>query len=169
MLFSASASSCPRTCDGTSTRPATDSASALQKKRRHEEQGKDAAVVVLGDFNDEPFSRSITEYALAPPDAARVGSARSQNSYLLNLMWPIVASGHGTHFYDGWNTLDQIMVSRGIVTGTGGWKVRGEAKVEATTIMGSGANQAPKRFGIKPKERDTDGFSEHFPVSIVLI
>lgn len=138
-------------------------------ERIHEEQGKDVAVVVLGDFNDEPFNRSITEYALATPDAARVGSARSQNNYLLNLMWPIAASGRGTHFYDGWNTLDQIMVSRGIVTGKSGWKVGSEAKVEATTIMGSGANQTPKRFGIKPKERDTDGFSDHFPVSVVLI
>lgn len=122
----------------------------------------------MGDFNDEPFNRSISEYALSISDAARVGSPRSKNPYLLNLMWPIVASGQGTYYYDGWNTLDQIMVSRGLVTGKGGWKVSGDAKIGATDIMATGINGIPKRFGIRPKERNLTGFSDHFPVSVVL-
>lgn len=138
-------------------------------ERIQEELGRDAAVVVLGDFNDEPFNRAVAEYALSISDASVVGASRSQNAYLLNLMWPIVAAGRGSHVYDGrWNMLDQIMVSRGIVTGKGGWQVKGGASVEATVLMAHPTKPGPKRFGIKPNQRDQTGFSDHFPVSVTL-
>jgi predicted extracellular nuclease len=88
-------------------------------ERIQQELSGDAPIIVLGDFNDEPFNRSITEYALSVNDSRRV--INGKNPYLLNLMWPILASGKGSHIYDGqWNMLDQIMVSRGIVSGKSG-------------------------------------------------
>ncbi|AXK37970.1 endonuclease/exonuclease/phosphatase family protein [Crenobacter cavernae] len=137
-------------------------------KRIHEKQGDDVGIVVVGDFNDEPFNRSITEYALALNDVKRVSSTRNQNDYLLNLMWPLLGTGQGTHYYEGWNTLDQIMVSRGIATGKSGWKLAGEARIEARDIMAKGEKGEPHRFGIKPNQRDKSGFSDHFPVSVLL-
>jgi len=36
-------------------------------------------------------------------------------------------------------------------------------------MMSIGTNKVPRRFGIKPSERDVEGFSDHFPVSCVLV
>lgn len=136
-------------------------------ERIQQELGNDVAIIALGDFNDEPFNRSITEYALSVNDSRRVISGK--NPYLLNLMWPILASGGGSHIYDGqWNMLDQIMVSRGIVSGKSGWKQHGDARIEAVAIMSHPRKVGPRRFGIKPTERDTAGFSDHYPVSVAL-
>ncbi len=136
-------------------------------QRIYEELGKDVAIVVMGDFNDEPFNRSITEYALAVNDNSVV--VKGRNPYLFNLMWPILADGIGSHFYSGqWNLLDQIMISKGITNGDSGWIVDDKPRVEAMDLMSIPGKTGPRRFGIKPNERDKEGFSDHFPVSIKL-
>ncbi|MEN6489350.1 MAG: endonuclease/exonuclease/phosphatase family protein [Smithella sp.] len=136
-------------------------------ERIQQELGDDVAIIVLGDFNDEPFNRSITEYALSINDRRRVTEAR--NPYLLNLMWPILASSIGSYVYEGqWYMLDQIMVSRGIVNGNCGWQLQGDAQVEAAALMSYPKKIGPRRFGIKSSERDTAGFSDHYPVSVTL-
>lgn len=136
-------------------------------ERIQQEQGNDVPVVVLGDFNDEPFNRSLIEYALSINDSRRVISGK--NPYLLNLMWPILASGAGTYTYGGqWNLFDQIMVSRGILSGKSGWQLHGAAQIEAAAFMSYPKKIGPRRFGIKPTERDVAGFSDHYPVSIKL-
>jgi endonuclease/exonuclease/phosphatase family metal-dependent hydrolase len=40
-------------------------------------KGADMPVLAMGDFNDEPFSRSLTEYALSTTQAAKLLNARS--------------------------------------------------------------------------------------------
>lgn len=137
-------------------------------ERIREKLGEEVGIVAMGDFNDEPFNRSLTEYALSTSDRQRVTNGR--NPYLLNLMWPILGEGLGTHLFDGrWNLLDQILVSKGVVTGKCGWRVEGRAKIEGTEIMSEGTKGSPRRFGIKPTERDANGFSDHFPVSVLLV
>jgi predicted extracellular nuclease len=136
-------------------------------ERIQAELGEDAAIVVMGDFNDEPFNRSLAEYALSTNDSRQVANGR--NPYLLNLMWPILASGAGSHYYGGrWNMLDQILVSRGVVNGKSGWRQRGDARIEGKALMSLRNKLGPRRFGISPGERDTAGFSDHFPVSVTL-
>ncbi|MEK6736204.1 MAG: endonuclease/exonuclease/phosphatase family protein [Pseudomonadota bacterium] len=136
-------------------------------ERIHEELGENAAIIVMGDFNDEPFNRSIKEYALSANDSHLVMNGR--NPYLLNLMWPILASGGGSHVYQGkWNMLDQIMISRGVVNGKSGWRQAGDAQIEGITLMSYPKKAGPRKFGIKPTERDLDGFSDHYPVSVTL-
>ncbi|MBL8151832.1 MAG: endonuclease/exonuclease/phosphatase [Blastocatellia bacterium] len=128
--------------------------------------GDDVGIIVMGDFNDEPFNRSITEYALATNNSQ---SVLNQQDLLLNLMWPILASGLGSHVYNGrWNLLDQIMVNRAVVNRASGWRLSAAPRIEATKIMSRSDGVGPRRFGFKPKERDKDGFSDHYPVSITL-
>jgi predicted extracellular nuclease len=132
-----------------------------------EKLGEDVAIIVMGDFNDEPFNRSVTEYTLSTSDSRMV--VNGKNPYLLNLMWPFLASGTGSHFYGGrWNMLDQIMLSRGVVSGKSGWRRQGGARIEGTDIMSQPNKLGPRRFGFSPKERDPAGFSDHYPVSITL-
>ena len=44
-------------------------------------------ILAMGDFNDEPFNRSMQEYLLGTRDPGRV--TRSPVARLLNLMWPL--------------------------------------------------------------------------------
>jgi predicted extracellular nuclease len=136
-------------------------------ERIQEEHGKETPIVVMGDFNDEPFNRSLCEYALSVNDRQRV--INGSNPYLLNLMWPLLGAGKGSHMFEGqWNLLDQILVSRGIVNGKSGWHVAGEAQIEAVSLMKYPRKPGPRRFGLSPAERDLEGFSDHYPVSVVL-
>ena len=43
-------------------------------------KGADMPVLAMGDFNDEPFNRSLTEYALSSVQAAKVLNSRSRFS-----------------------------------------------------------------------------------------
>ncbi len=136
-------------------------------ERIHEEQGKEVGIVVMGDFNDEPFNRSLLEYAQAINDTQAVLNARKP--CLLNLMWPLLAAGRGSHCFDGrWNMLDQLLVSKALVNGKCGWRVDGPARIEAIELMTRPGKMGPHRFGIKPDQRDTTGYSDHYPVSVSL-
>ncbi len=64
-----------------------------------------AAIIIMGDFNDYPTSKSIADILLQP---------EKNNKLLLhNLMAPIQAKGkHGTHKHEAtWGCLDQFIVS----------------------------------------------------------
>lgn len=134
-------------------------------ERIHEELGENVGIVAIGDFNDDPFCRSLVEYALSTNNQKKVLSGRLK--YLYNTSWPIVGEGLGTLFYDGgWNCFDQVLINRTLLDGKSGWIVNGNATVEARLIMGKGNQSIPHRFGIKPSERDLNGYSDHFPVGI---
>ena len=91
-------------------------------ERIYEVVDKDAGVVVMGDFNDEPFDRSLSEYALSTSSTTKVLNARSPR--LLNLCWPLLGEASGTHYFDNFpNVLDQFLVSKGILNGKSGFKV----------------------------------------------
>jgi len=139
-------------------------------------------VLVMGDFNDEPFDRALTEYALAERIERRVKSRRSRKPYLLNLMWPLMGSGHMTHVYGGLpNMIDQFLVNRGMLDSEGAIKLAritmagkkvpyvGIVKF-ADMVMKSGTGRGgPRRFGRPAKGYDPAGFSDHFPIAIKLL
>lgn len=132
--------------------------------------GKNQAIIVMGDFNDEPFNRALVEYALSERQLSRVKSTRSQSPYLYNLMWSFMGQGGGTHFFDGVpSMLDQILVNRPLLRDDGGFKVDLKSLEvlqypEMLTTSG-----APKRFG-RPSDPPFDGtgYSDHLPIKIEL-
>lgn len=132
-------------------------------------KGRDVAIVAMGDFNDEPFNRSIMDYALAGNNRAKVLNA--QTPRFLNLMWPFLGQGIGTHYYDNFpNVLDQFWVSRGLITGAGGFRVKSDSvKIERFGPMVSpGDYGGPRRFGRPSEKLDETGFSDHYPISVTL-
>ncbi|OQX75362.1 MAG: hypothetical protein B6D61_10575 [Bacteroidetes bacterium 4484_249] len=132
----------------------------------------DTNIIVMGDFNDEPFNRSVSEYLYAIRNRARVTARRNSSKsrpYLYNFAWLLMdEQSPGTFYYGsspaGWNMLDQIMVSKAVLTGKNGIK----AIDESFSIF------KPKRIrdGSKPKafrkKRNgwTEGFSDHFPITL---
>lgn len=132
-------------------------------------KGANMPVLAMGDFNDEPFSRSLTEYALSSIQAAKVLNARSPRFF--NLMWPLHGQRLGTHYFDNFaNLLDQFLVSRPLLERGAPLRVDLEsARVEAFPEMVSrGDYPAPRRFGRPSSGLDATGFSDHYPISVVL-
>ena len=139
---------------------------AYFNQRIQEEHGKNTATLVMGDFNDEPFNKSITEYALGTPSVKKVENAK-EAPRLFNLMWPMVAAAQGTFYHDDFNLLDQLMVSRGIVIPNAKFSVKANSVQILTYTAKAGK---PRKFG-RPSDSsgvDQDGFSDHFPVALEL-
>jgi hypothetical protein len=147
-------------------------------------------VLLMGDFNDEPFDRSILDYLkaanstdhLEEPIKASRGSSREHTptpasyfedqAYLFNCMWPFLAQPDiGTLFYSGatntMNVLDQLMISRGLYYGLQGLKFDCESvEIFRPDIMSSRQKQRPVAFDFdKTGKKAPRGYSDHFPIS----
>jgi hypothetical protein len=82
-----------------------------------EVRGLRTPVLVMGDFNDEPFDTSLVRHALSTRQRAKVTSAR-ENPLLWNLMWPIAGAPDVSFYFDNQpNMLDQFMVNKNMATG----------------------------------------------------
>jgi len=128
-------------------------------------KGENAAILVMGDFNDEPFNRSLTDYALSVSEKERV--IKGKNPYLLNMMWPILGSRRGSYVYDGKPmVLDQFLAAKGIVAPWGRFSIKETARLEIFPGMIKGSYHKPVRFGIARPNKN--GYSDHLPVSVVV-
>jgi hypothetical protein len=149
-------------------------------------------VLLVGDFNDEPFNRSILDFLqvssgedhleepikkpTTPPEA-EIPSAETylrKQAYLFNCMWPLLGiSDEGTHYYSGsintMNMLDQFIVSRGLYFGSQGLKIALDSvEILKPQIMTTDKGR-PREFwfdgeGIKPSR----GYSDHFPIQVII-
>ncbi|HEU5297224.1 MAG TPA: hypothetical protein VFU71_20755 [Burkholderiaceae bacterium] len=147
----------------------------------------DSNGLFMGDFNDEPFSRSIVDYLLAGKDVDHIEEpvkkatatdhpARQHTptpsgylelkAYLFNCMGPLAgASDTGTlTFSQGTNTmnlLDQFMITRGLLFGRAGLKfTRDSVRIFKHPSMTSHGKQRPIAFDKETKK----GTSDHFPI-----
>jgi hypothetical protein len=137
-------------------------------QRIREEHGNDVAVLVMGDFNDEPFDRSLVEYALS--ERVRLKVTLTQTPRLWNLMWPLLGRGVGSHYYQNYGAmLDQFLVSKGLATGASVLQVLPETVecLKFPEMVAAGAYEVPRRFG-RGASRDAQGFSDHFPIGLKL-
>lgn len=128
------------------------------------------AIFVMGDFNDEPYSRSMTQYALSTMSRTKVVYGR--NPYLYNLMWPLLGNRRASYVYSARpQMIDQFLVTKGIAKKTGLFSLDDQAvKLEVYDGMVAGIYDTPVRFG-RPSSSSTyneNGYSDHLPISVVL-
>ena len=125
-------------------------------------------IILMGDFNDEPFNRSVQEYLLGTRDANRV--RRSQIPRLLNLMWPLMTEEDpGTfRFRSDWNMLDHFLISKGMLLNDSPIRVRPESVAIFRPDQLKGSGNAPRRFGRPSRNLDSNGFSDHFPITVII-
>lgn len=135
-------------------------------ERIQEIKGNDVAIIVMGDFNDEPFNRAVADYALSVRSRDKVVYGR--NPYLFNLMWPLMGKRISSYVYGGDPMMiDQFMVSKGIAKKSGKYNLNEDkVKIEVYEGMTSGRYHEPIRFG--QKKPNLLGFSDHLPISFVL-
>ena len=159
-------------------------------KRILEEHGEDTPIIVVGDFNDMPFNRSLMDYAFSTPYREQVANSK-HIPFFYNLMWPLITQGFGTYYFrkkepdpchDKYitypNMLDQFMVSKSIA-----FEKRIRVKkdsVRVNKVIGEYSlfeekysYEVPKKFGRptkcgEPSEMNKEGFSDHFPISFII-
>lgn len=142
----------------------TEVASALRGHVKDIYEGDpDALIVICGDFNDEPFSRSIQMTLKASRDMSYV---RARSDALFNPFWRLVGITDlvaGAHLPAGtcassdpqhmtnWRTFDQIILSSGFLKG--GWSFVGSGVeiVNSQDISGGTFNWSD--------------LSDHYPIS----
>lgn len=151
-------------------------------------------VLIMGDLNDEPHNRSVTDYLKAssgidhleeelkpggpagsrshiPSPAAYFG----RQAYLFNCMWK--QSGYpdaGTYYYSNstntMQTLDQFIISRGLYYGLQGLRFNPDSiQIFRPDLMASSGKGRPVRFTFsKDGQTSPKGYSDHFPITAVL-
>jgi endonuclease/exonuclease/phosphatase family metal-dependent hydrolase len=128
------------------------------------------ALLVCGDFNDNPDDKSVTEYLHATADLAKV-RAGGDEPYLYGLfseLWQKNKGGKvGSHFYRGHAYIfDQIAVSPGLLDNQ-----RWTCEVDTARIYNThefvDKKGHPIRFG-SPRDKGERGASDHLPVTVRL-
>jgi predicted extracellular nuclease len=150
--------------------------------RIREKKGKDVAIIAFGDFNDDPFDKSLVQHALALREEGDV--RRADNAKFYNLAWRYLTQAvidhkgknrviDGTLYFGGnGNVFDQILVSSSLLTGESGLHVLPETACidAAQPMVDHRVGEGPIRFGLPKgdaaKNITETGFSDHFPVSV---
>lgn len=123
-------------------------------------------ILIMGDFNDYPVNRSITQKlkALSPVK----DEISSQELY--NLALPLHLSGKGTYKYAGeWGMLDQIIVSGNLLNAGNNFYTRSTDihVFEADFLLEDDvANLGRKPFRTYTGMKYNGGFSDHLPVYV---
>ena len=96
-----------------------------QEMRKLKKKVPDAHIILMGDYNDDPFAESLASFLLATRDR---GLAQKDSQFFYNPFWkrmgestpsPLIGNDQsicGTHFYGGggtsrWFTFDQMIFS----------------------------------------------------------
>lgn len=158
---------------------------AYWQQRIWEVRGRDIPIIAMGDFNDEPFDESLQIHARATRERGDVERTISAVRFY-NLAWRYLEQMsrdrkgkpkalHGTLYFGGdGNLFDQFLVSRGLLLQKSPIRVLEEtARIEAyPEMVDHRVAEGPIRFGLPKgdaaKNVNPDGFSDHFPVSVVL-
>lgn len=135
-----------------------------------EELGDNTPVLAMGDFNDEPFNVSLTDYALSTRSRQKVISA--DLSRFFNLMWPILGQGLGSLYFDNFpNLLDQFLANKNLLKDAGAIKIVPESVqvLRFPEMVDTGRYPKPIPFGGMGKAVNPNGFSDHFPVAVTVL
>lgn len=154
-------------------------------QRIWEERGNDIPIIAMGDFNDDPFDESLQIHARATRERGDVERAQTAVIFY-NLAWRYLEQQgqdhkgdpkiiNGTLYYDGnGNLFDQILASKGLLIEASPIRVLEDtARIELfPEMVDHKVAFGPIRFGLPKgnaaKNVNPDGFSDHFPVSIIL-
>jgi predicted extracellular nuclease len=133
-------------------------------------RGQNIPVLVMGDFNDEPFNRSLSEYAQSTPNRTRVN--RGRLPYLYNLTQRLEVGEKGTYVFNNEPLfIDQMLVSKGIALKSSPFDLdRSSLKLFYRDDMIGGLYNTPVRYG-RPSAKasyNPAGYSDHLPLVLEL-
>ncbi len=125
----------------------------------------DADIVLMGDLNDEPENRSVRDVL----DARAYTDRETFRHRLINTAAPVAyADSIGSYYYRGdWETIDQIMLSRGVLDAKGLVLYQTAETVFAPEFLRDSRADPIARPPHRTYIRGTQyiaGTSDHFPV-----
>lgn len=123
----------------------------------------DAKIICMGDYNDHPNDKSITE---------GLGANGSEGAKYIDLMAPLHAEGKGSYWYKGsWGALDQFIVSAGLHAANSGWCYKSSSAKflddERIMFKDNKGIMRPNRTYVGDDYKA--GFSDHLPIRMELI
>lgn len=147
------------------------------ERRQKIEERSSRNLIIIGDFNDEPFDRSVREYLKSIPNKELVlkSIATTRNlkyysyervqPYLYNPTWTLInLTKPGTYYYSQlvtkWAFLDQVIFSKGLIQNKGLTYVDGSLRVIRNQSIASKSG-IPSAFSFKGKVK---GVSDHLPL-----
>ncbi len=143
-------------------------AAALTLKRRTDSimsRSPMAKIIIMGDLNDAAYEPSLVE---------ALGAVRYEEASpgaLINLSWPIVDAGKGTHKYRGeWSVIDHFIVSHGLLQGKGLKTTKNSMRLVDLDFL---LEKDDRYVGLQPKRTYRGytyhgGYSDHLPIMLEL-
>lgn len=147
--------------------------------------GTRTPVLALGDLNDDPWDLSLTINARATRERGDVERATSERFY--NFTWEYMVTPatdkdgndrilEGTLYYKyNGNLFDQILANRPMLdSGTSDFKVVDDSAgiITFPEMVSHRKGEGPIRFGLPKGDASSnvneDGFSDHFPVGLLV-
>lgn len=126
----------------------------------------DVNILYMGDLNDDPVDTSVLKHLRATGD-----QKAAQGTNLYNPMYGLYQKGIGSLAWrDSWNLFDQIIISPGLLNGRGGkYKYYGARVFNEPYLRQKDGNFAgyPSRTFVGDTYQD--GYSDHFPVFLILV
>lgn len=125
-----------------------------------------ARIIYMGDLNDDPVNKSITQHLRASGDRKV-----AKEKVMFNAMHEPYQKGIGTLAWrDNWNLFDQIIISPSILNGTNGsYRLHGVRVFNEPYLRQQDGNFAGYPFRNFVGDTFQDGYSDHFPVFMVLV
>ncbi|WP_109830767.1 endonuclease/exonuclease/phosphatase family protein [Reichenbachiella versicolor] len=121
-----------------------------------------AKIIITGDFNDDPRNKSLKQTLNANTKIKEPGQ-------LLNTSYPKYKEGIGTLYYKGaFNLFDQIIVSEGLTKNGLHYKDGSFTIASFQYIVHTKGELRGTPFRTFSRGQFLNGYSDHFPVYIVL-
>lgn len=126
----------------------------------------EARVIYMGDLNDDPVNKSITQHLRATGDRKV-----AKGPVLFNGMHEPYQKGIGSLAWrDSWNLFDQIIISPALLNGDNGrYKFYGVRVFNEPYLRQQEGNFAGYPFRNFVGDTFQDGYSDHFPVFMILV
>jgi predicted extracellular nuclease len=125
-----------------------------------------AKIVVMGDLNDDPNNKSVTEVL-----GAKGKTEDLKTSEMYNPMYDFFVSGNGTMAYrDAWSLFDQMIVSKGLVSKkAGGWQLYKAMVYRQPWLLQTEGAFRGYPFRTYVGENFINGYSDHLPVYMFML
>ena len=152
------------------SRPKRIQAAKLSKKIIDSIQSfeKNAKIILMGDLNDDPVSRSVKDFLKAVGDISSI----SENN-LFNCMYEKYKKGIGSLAYrDNWNLFDQFIVSPPLISigdDYSTFKFLSSTVYNKSYLKQKEGNFSGYPFRTYVGSNFMGGYSDHFPVYIYLV
>lgn len=125
-----------------------------------------ARVLYMGDLNDDPVDKSVRRHLKTTAQASL-----ARDGFLFNPMEELYRKGIGTLAWrDTWNLFDQIVLSPGLASGEGGtWRYYGVKVFNQPYLRQQEGSFAGYPFRSFVGDTFMGGYSDHFPVYVILV